>query len=68
MNQPDTTAWPHRDRGGHRPHHRGTFDRQPHPLRHWSPTLIAARLALLALSLGGAIWSTRWAWHQVTSR
>jgi hypothetical protein len=68
MNASDTTSRPAIGRADRRSHHHDTFDRHHHPLRHWSPTLIAARLALLALSLGGAIWSIRWAWHQVSGR
>lgn len=64
MSPIDTTTPPRHPSARHRGHHHTD---NAH-LRHWSPTLLAARIALLALSLGGAFWSTRWAWQQVTGR
>lgn len=68
MNPTDITNPPSSSHRGH-PHHRHDKPAGEHlQFRHWSPTLIAARFALLALSLGGAFWSTRWAWQQVSGR
>jgi hypothetical protein len=59
-----TTGHDHEHGHGRRRVQRSPGSRRDHERTHWSLTFIAARLTLLVLSWGSAIWSVRWAWRQ----